>query len=124
MTIPDFQTLMLPVLKFASSQDEHSLREATSYLAKEFDLSDEEMNELLPSGTQPISTNRVGWARTYLKQAGLLSPTRRNYLIITEKGKEVLKSNPSRIDMKYLEQFPEYLEFRDRKRDQRTTVTA
>jgi restriction system protein len=117
MTIPDFQTLMLPVLKFSATKDEHSLREATDYLANEYQLTEEERDELLPSGTQPIFYNRVGWARTYLKQAGLLELTRRNYLIITDAGKDVLQQNPDKINMKFLEQFPEYLEFRDRKRE-------
>ena len=116
MSIPDFQTLMLPVLRLAESREEHSLGEATDYLADEYALSDEERNQLLPSGTQPIFYNRVGWARTYLKQARLLEPTRRNYLRITERGQEVLQSNPGKIDMKFLEQFPEYVEFRERKR--------
>ena len=117
MPIPDFQTLMLPVLKFAESRDEHSLSEATEFLADEFSLSNEEKNQLLPSGTQPVFYNRVGWARTYLKQAGLVGPTRRNYLRITERDQEVLQSNPDRIDMRYLDQFPEYVEFRERKRE-------
>lgn len=117
MPIPDFQTLMLPVLKFAETRDEHSLREATEYLGDEFALTDEERNKLLSSGTQPRFYNRVGWARTYLKQAGLLGPTRRNYLRITERGRDVLQDDPPRIDMKYLEQFPEYVEFRERKRE-------
>lgn len=117
MPIPDFQTLMLPVLKFAETRDEHSLSEATEYLANEFTLTDEERARLLPSGTQPILYNRVGWARTYLKQAGLLGPTRRNYLRLTDRGREVLENDPPRIDMKFLEQFPEYVEFRERKRE-------
>lgn len=117
MAIPDFQTLMLPVLKFAAKQGEHSLSEATDFLAVEFLLTEEEKNHLLPSGTQPIFYNRVGWARTYLKQAGLLEATRRNYVRITERGRKLLESNPSKINMKFLEQFPEYIEFRDRKRE-------
>ena len=126
MAIPDFQTLMLPVLEYAATTNEHSLREATDYLADQFDLTEKEQNELLPSGTQPLLYNRVGWARTYLKQAGLLELTRRNYLHITNKGKDVVESKPAKINMKFLEQFPEYLEFRERKRekkedDERTT---
>jgi restriction system protein len=117
MPIPDFQTLMLPVLKFASDNDEHSLREAVEYLKDQFSLTAEEEAKTIPSGKQPIFYNRVGWARTYLKQAGLLEPTRRNYLKITDRGKEVLNENLSRIDMKYLEKFPEYLDFRDRTKE-------
>jgi restriction system protein len=118
MTIPDFQTLMLPVLKYASVQNEHSLREAVEFLANQFVLSEEEKNARLPSGKQPIFYNRVGWARTYLKQAGLLETSgKRNYLRITNRGKEVLRSNPSRVDMRFLEQYPEYVEFRERTRE-------
>ena len=117
MPIPDFQTLMLPVLKFASANDEHSLREAVDYLENEFSLTDEEKRQTIPSGKQPIFYNRVGWARTYLKQAELLKPTRRNYLTLTERGKQVLAENPSKINMKYLEKFPEYLDFRHRTKE-------
>ena len=69
---------------------------------------------MLPSGKQTAFYNRVGWARTYLAKSGLLEMSRRSYYKITARGKEVLKSNPARIDMKYLEQFPEYVEFRER----------
>jgi len=122
MAIPDFQTLMLPVLEFAATKDEHSLREATDYLAIQYKLTEEEKEELIPSGTQPLFYNRVGWARTYLKQAKLLELSRRNYSKITDRGKEVLKSKPENINMKYLEQFPEYVEFRDRKRKKRDEI--
>lgn len=118
MTIPDFQTLMLPVLKYAENNKEHSLREAVAYLTDQFSLSDEEKIARLPSGKQPIFYNRVGWARTYLKQAKLLEVgSKRNYLIITQRGKEVLATNPLRVDMQYLEKFPEYVEFRERTRE-------
>lgn len=116
MSIPDFQTLMLPVLMYASSVEEHSLREATDYLADEFSLTTEEREELLASGRQPVFYNRVGWARTYLKNSGLLATARRGYLRITDRGIKVLNENPSRIDMRYLRQFPEFLEFRGRKK--------
>ena len=77
MAIPDYQTLMLPVLKLASDQQEHKLREAVEQLADEFALSDDERNELLPSGSQAVFNNRVHWSRTYLKQAGLLDAPKR-----------------------------------------------
>ena len=114
MPIPDFQTLMLPVLKYADSNGEHTLRQATDFLAQEFELTPGEMTELLPSGRQPTFYNRVGWARTYLKQARLLELTRYNHLAITDRGKQVLAEAPTRVDMKYLEKFPEYLAFRER----------
>jgi restriction system protein len=94
MTIPDYQTCMLPLLKFASDQKEHSLREAVDQLGSKFELTDEEMREMLPSGQQAVFVNRMGWARTYLKQACLIEPTRRGYFRITDRGLKVLNENP------------------------------
>lgn len=122
MPVPDFQTLMLPVLKFADSHGEHTLRQATDFLADEFSLSEEDRSQLLPSGLQPTFYNRVSWARGYLKQAGLLQTTSHNHLIISARGKEVLARNPSKIDMKFLEQFPEYLAFREKARPTKDQV--
>ena len=76
MKIPDYQSIMLPLLKFAGDQEEHSLRQAIDALAQEFQLSDEERKQLLPSGQQEVFNNRVAWARTYMKKAGLLDSTR------------------------------------------------
>ncbi|MEM3147219.1 MAG: winged helix-turn-helix domain-containing protein, partial [Archaeoglobaceae archaeon] len=119
MPIPDFQTIMLPLLQCFDDGQEHSTQELIETLAKEFSLLEEELNALLPSGKQTIFYNRVGWARTYLTKAGLLEMSRRSYYRITERGRQVLKSNPSRIDMKFLEQFPEYVEFRERESGRR-----
>jgi restriction system protein len=116
MAIPDFQTLMLPVLKFFQDGEEYSIHEILDSLAKQYSLTDEELNQLLPSGKQTMFYNRVGWARTYLSKSGLLEMTRRSYYKITDRGREVLASNPARIDMKYLEKFPEYIEFREQRR--------
>jgi len=103
MAIPDYQTIMLPLLKFAGDGKVHPKREAVEYLAKEFDLSDEERNTLLPSGKSRIFNNRVGWAITYLKKARLIVPVRHGYFKISERGKAVLSQNPEKIDIKYLE---------------------
>lgn len=111
MPIPDYQSIMLPLLKFASDGQEHSLRETIEALADEFDLTDEERGELLPSGQQAIFDNRVGWARTYLKKAGMLETTRRGYYRITERGQQILHQKPSRINTAFLRQFPEFVEF-------------
>lgn len=123
MPIPDFQTIMLPLLQIASDGDEHSIHEATETLARHFSLSEEEESKLLPSGQQPIFYNRVGWARTYLKKARLIDDPRRGHFRITNRGKEVLHRNPNRIDMKYLREFPEYIEFRETTRDTFETST-
>ncbi len=114
MPVPDFQTIMLPLLRCFNDGQEHSVQDLMSTLTKQFDLSEDELNTLLPSGKQTVFYNRVGWARTYLTKAGLLEMSRRSYYRITQRGKQVLESNPSRIDKKFLEQFSEYVEFRER----------
>jgi len=105
---------MLPLLLLASDGQEHSLREAIEKLADEFDLNDKERKELLPSGSQATFDNRVGWARTYMKKAGLVESTRRGYFRITSKGQEALEENPKRINVKFLERYPEFRQFRTR----------
>lgn len=110
MAIPDYQTLMLPVLRMAADGEEHKFSLAVEKLADEFELTDEERNELLPSGSQAVFNNRVAWARSYLKQAGLLSSPRRGFFAITGKGRELLSSNPERVDTSVLEQYPEFIE--------------
>jgi len=98
MAIPDYQSIMLPLLKFLCDRKEHSLREAIEYLADEFKLTEDERKEFLPSGQQAIFDNRVGWARTYILKAGLLESTKRGYFNITERGLQVLKDEPEKIN--------------------------
>ena len=117
MAIPDYQTIMLPLLQFAGDGKEHTLRESVEKLADVFGLSEEEREVLLPSGQQTVFHNRVGWARTYMKKAMLLDAPRRSYFIISKRGKEVLASNPKRIDANYLEKFPEFVEFKSLKHE-------
>lgn len=112
MQIPDYQTIMLPLLEVLSDGKIYTTRELIEALSVKFRLGDEERKELLPSGQQPIFDNRVGWARTYLKKAGLVESDKRGPQKISAKGLEVLKKKPSRIDVAYLEQFPEFIEFR------------
>lgn len=116
MAIPDYQSIMLPLLEFLQDGQEHSLREAYDSLSEHFKLSEEERKQLLPSGQQGIFHNRVGWARTYLKKSGLLEATRRGYFKITELGLSTLNQKPERIDNQFLEQFEGYLEFKNTKR--------
>ncbi len=113
MAIPDFQTLMLPILRFASGGAERSTADAVSAIAGEFMLTETDAEQLLPSGRQTVLRNRVAWAITYLKKAGLLEKVRRGIYRVSARGESVLSSHPSRIDMKFLEQFPEYVAFRD-----------
>lgn len=124
MPIPNYQMLMLPLLRFAADGNDHTTREAVEVLANEFELTSAERNELLASGQQPIFNNRVGWANSYLKKAGLLESPRRGALRITARGKQVLGGSPARIDVKFLERFPEFTEFRDASRNNRDTATT
>jgi restriction system protein len=110
MTIPDYQSIMLPLLKLVSDKQEHKMRDVTDTLADQFELSDEERKVLIPSGTQALLYNRVGWARTYLVKAGLLETPRRGHIIITESGLKLLAENPTEINTKLLKR---YLGFRD-----------
>ncbi len=111
MTIPDFQTIMLPLLQFAGDDKEHHIHEAVDKLSLDFSLSEDEKNRLLSSGQQ-VFYNRVGWARTYLKKARLLQDPRRGYFLITEKGKEILKEPTEKINIDFLRQYPEFVQFR------------
>ncbi len=112
--IPDYQTLMLPVLR-ACAQGEVVTRDIIDKLADEFKLSSEEKEELLPSGKQPRFSNRVHWAKNYLKQAGLVLFTKRSHFVATEAGKEVLGNNPTKIDNAFLDQFESFQDFKNRK---------
>lgn len=116
--IPDYQSLMLPLLKLVVDKQEHKYRDLIENLATEFQISDEERRELLPSGNQAIFDNRVGWAKTYLKKAGLLDSPKRATFLITDLGIETLRKKPIRIDAKYLRQFPKFLEFQNASRSE------
>ncbi len=119
--IPDYQTLMLPLLKLVSDGQEHKYRDIIENLAIEFEVTDEERKELLASGNQAIFDNRVGWAKTYLKKAGLLDSPKRATFVITDLGRQTLSKNPDRIDAKYLRQFPAFLEFQNASRNENET---
>lgn len=121
--IPDYQSFMLPLLDIASDGVEHSLREAFELLADRFELTDEQLKELLPSGRQTTFENRVGWARTYIKKAGLLDSPRRGYFQITERGRQVLAQNPGSIDRQFLMQYPEFISFHQPQPSQQTVTT-
>lgn len=111
MAIPDYQDCMLPLLRLASDGNEHRIRDAIQHIADEFELTEEERRELLPSGGTLIIASRVGWARTYLKKAGLLEDPRRGFFRITDRGQDVLSMNVESIGTDYLKQFPEFLAF-------------
>ncbi len=111
MAVPDYQSLMLPLLKYAGDGEEHKIRNAIEHLAEELRLSEEERRELLPSGQQAVFNNRTGWACTYLKKAGLLDSGRKGYFSITQRGLNVLKENPASIDVNFLKRYKEFNAF-------------
>jgi restriction system protein len=113
MAIPDYQTLMLPVLRALQDGKERHIRDVINRLGDEFSLTSEERNVLLPSGKQKMFDNRIGWAKTYLKKAGLIESVKRGYVRISERGSEELKRNPGKIDVTYLNKFQAFQEFRE-----------
>ncbi len=116
MAVPDYQSLMLPLLRFAGEKKaETSTGEAVDALAKELNLTDEDLKEMLPSSIQFTFVNRIGWATTYMKKAGLLEATRRGYYQITARGQELLKKQPKSVNVKLLKQYPEFVEFQQLK---------
>ena len=113
MAIPDFQTLMLPFLKAVEDGKEHPFKDVVEKLSIEFRLTQDELAEMLPSRRAPIFYNRVAWAKFYLKKAGLIAQIKRSYLSLTQLGQTALNSKPAQINIKYLEQFPDYLSFKE-----------
>lgn len=109
MAIPTHDELMLPFLEVLSDEKQHSKKELVEILGKKFNLTEDEMNELIPSGSKKFS-GRVGWARTYLKASKLIDSPERAIFQITERGKKALLDKPDKI-LHYLRQYPEYLEF-------------
>jgi restriction system protein len=122
--IPDYQTLMLPLLKFVSDGKEYKVNQAVESLAKQFNLTDKERSELLPSGQTFVFGSRVGWARTYLKKSGLLDAPRRGTIAITKRGEDILKENPKEINVRLLKRFPEFLEFQSAKKEDHDSYTV
>lgn len=112
MANPDFQSLMLPMLKLIGDGQSHALKDIRLAIIKQFNLTEEDLQAKIPSGHQSVINNRVGWARTHLKGAGLLYLPQKGYIQITEAGQNVLKNPPEKITIKYLMQFPGFAEFR------------
>jgi len=111
MAVPDFQSFFKPLLDIASDGKEHSMKEVRERISIEFNLTQEDLRELLPSGTQTKFDNRVAWAKSYFVQAKVLDSPRRAYLQITERGRQLHSQGLSRIDVKVLSQYPEFVEF-------------
>ena len=110
MSIPDYQSLMLPVLQIAAD-GEIRIKDVVERIAEELSLTNDEREELLPSGKQAVFANRVHWAKTYLAKAQLVKNVRRGVVAITPRGREVLAAKPDRIDNNFLKQFSEFEEF-------------
>lgn len=108
------------MLAFGEDGQEKNIKDAIAALADQHPLSEEDRQALLPSGKQTLLSNRVHWARTYLDKAGALKRTRRSHFVVTERGKELLKKFPERIDVGALRQFPEFLDFVTPGSDQET----
>lgn len=109
MSIPTHDKLILPFLQILVDRKEHEITEIRNILAKEFNLTDNDLAEEIPSGGKKLA-GRVGWARTYLKVAKLIDSPKRAHFVINERGVKALEDNPSNI-LNYLKQYPEYLEF-------------
>jgi restriction system protein len=114
MAIPDFQSLMLPLLQFLGDGQERRAAEAIDALARKFGLTPEETAEMLPSGRAPKFANRVHWARMFLKAAGLVENPRRGVFRITDAGRKEFEAPPPRIDIAYLRKYPAFREWRER----------
>lgn len=112
MAIPTYEELMLPILESTADAHDYAMSDLIVSMAQKFNLSPDEIAELLPSGKQPRFANCMGWARTALKKAGLLESPRRGIVRTTKRGLDVLKEHPPQITDKYLLQFPEYLEYK------------
>lgn len=103
---------MLPALRVLAKESPAATADVRAALATEFQLTDRDLTELLPSGRQTTFANRVAWAYSYLNQAGLISSPRRGIYEITPRGIEVLDEQPARIDIGFLARFPEFQSFR------------
>jgi restriction system protein len=115
MPIPDFQSIMLPLLRLAGDGKAWLVQDARDRLADEFRLTDDEREQLLPSGTQRTFANRVAWAVSYLKQAQLVASAGRSQFQITDRGRTALANPPGRITIRFLmEHYPEFREFKER----------
>ena len=121
LTIPDYQSIMLPLLKLSSDGQEHSSRQRVEKLADAFGLTKEEKETIYPTKKVSIFYDRVHWALSYLKNARLIEGTKRGFYKITKRGVDVLKLNPQVIDVKYLKQFPEFNDFLTRSNKDKET---
>ena len=124
MAIPDYQSIMLPLLELAGDDQIHRVRDAVDLLAQQFKLTAEERRAVIPSGRVSRFNNNVTWARTYLKKAGLLEDPKRGEFRITERGRQVLAGGHGSIGVRFLEQFEEFKKFKTARRIPRPDAAA
>lgn len=123
MPVPDYQSIMYPLLELFRDGNEHTLQEAYIYLADYFDLTTEDKEEVLPSGKQLVYHNRIGWARTYLKKAGLIKSVKKATFVITDRGQKLLKDpGITELNQNYLMKYEEFKEFKNKKQNKNNTV--
>ena len=111
MAVPKYDELMKPFLDAIKDGKTYKIKDVAAILARQLNLSQDDLAEMQPSRQQTLFRNRVGWAKTYLKKAGLVDSSARATVVITDAGKKVVAANPEKIDSKYLEQFPSFKEF-------------
>ena len=111
MAVPDYQAFLLPFLQLLEDGKEHLLRNIYETLADRLQLSEDDRQQMLPSGQQPTYMNRIGWARTHLKKSCLLDAPKRGQFVITDRGREFLAENPKILTANTLKLFPEYQVF-------------
>lgn len=111
MAVPKYDELMKPLLESVKDGQLYKIKDVYTILAQQLKLDVDDLSEMLPSGRQTVFRNRVGWAKTYLKKAGLIDSPARALIVITDAGKKVLQENPEKIDSKYLEKFPSFKNF-------------
>lgn len=121
--IPDFQTLMLPLLQQLADGKEHNIKNIVDALAIQFGLTEEEKKELIPSQRQPTIYNRVLWANTYLKKSGLITSPKRGVVVLSKRGRQVLNQGVGKINISFLKQFPEFIEFQNRSKHDENAAT-
>lgn len=114
MAVPDYQELMLPMMRTVADGTDHKVVALVEALSDEYKLTDDERAQLLPSGHQRVIVNRTHWAATYLVKGGLLTRAVRGSVRLTDRGRQVLEAPPPRIDVKFLGQYPEFLAWRAR----------
>ena len=115
---------MLPIMKVAQDGKEHTARELRQVIADQLGLSENERKQLLPSGSQPIFTNRMAWARAHLQRAGLVEKTGRGSFRVTPRGLDALTANPPAINIKFLQQYPDYAEARNKTKEGAPTESS